>query len=373
MGVWVTDVEGNTYMDMLSAYSALNQGHRHPKILEAAIAQLDKLTLTSRAFRNDQLGPFMEKLATLAGKEKVLPMNTGAEAVETAIKAARKWGYTRKGVEPGKAHIVACEGNFHGRITTIVGFSTEQSYQEGFGPFTEGFSTIPYGDVEALKKEIEGNPNTVAFLVEPIQGEGGVIVPPEGYLKAAEAICRENGVLLMVDEIQTGLGRTGKMFAYEYEGVNPDVVIVGKALSGGFVPVSAILADGEIMDVFEPGQHGSTFGGNPYAVAVAMAALDVLVEEELPQRAQELGEYFMGKLMEINSPFIKEVRGRGLLIGVELNGEARVICEKLMEVGLLAKETHHTVVRFAPPLVITKDEIDWAVDKIAQVFESLKT
>lgn len=367
-GVWVTDVEGNHYMDMLSAYSALNQGHRHPRILEAAQAQLEKLTLTSRAFRNDQMGPFLEKLATITGKEKVLPMNTGAEAVETAIKAARKWGYNKKGVEPDQAHIIACDGNFHGRTTTIVGFSTEQDYKDGFGPFTPGFSTIPYGDAEALKREIEAKPGTVAFLVEPIQGEGGVIIPPQGYLKEVEQICRENNVLLMVDEIQTGLGRTGRMFAYEHEGVNPDIVIIGKALSGGFTPVSAIIANNDIMDVFEPGQHGSTFGGNPYAAAVASASLDVLVEEHLPEKAQEMGEYFMEKLEEINSPFIKEVRGKGLLIGVEVNGSARMVCEMLQEEGLLAKETHHTVVRFAPPLIISREEVDWAIEKIKEVF-----
>ena len=369
-GVWVTDIDGNTYMDMLSAYSALNQGHRHPKIVAAAQEQLDRLTLTSRAFRNDQFGSFLEKLSQISGKEKVLPMNTGAEAVETAIKAARKWGYKNKEIEKDRARIITCAGNFHGRTTTIIGFSTEDQYKDGFGPFTPGFDTVPYGNVQALRDVI--TPDTVAFIVEPVQGEGGVIIPPEGYLKECEAICKENNVLLIVDEIQTGLGRTGKMFAFEHEGVNPDIIIVGKALSGGIMPISAVLADDEIMQVFTPGDHGSTFGGNPLASAVAKASLDVLIEEKLPENAQIMGEYFMERLWEMNSPHVKEIRGKGLLIGVEIkdeSGKARDFCEKLKEVGILAKETHDMVVRFAPPLIITKKQVDWAMERIEQVFK----
>ncbi len=367
-GVWVYDVEGRRYLDMLSAYSALNQGHRHPRIVQALVEQAGRVTLTSRAFHNDKMGPFLKKLCQLAGFEKALPMNTGAEAVETALKAARKWGYLKKGVPENQAEIIVAENNFHGRTITIISFSTEPQYRFGFGPFTPGFKVIPFGDAEALEKAI--TPNTVAFLVEPIQGEGGVIVPPEGYLRAIREITRKHQVLLMLDEIQTGFGRTGKMFAFEHEGARPDVLILGKALGGGVYPVSAILADNEIMEVFTPGDHGSTFGGNPLGAAVAMAALDVLVEEHLPERAQELGAYFMEQLRQIPSPYVKEVRGKGLLIGVEIKreyGTARPFCEKLMHRGILAKETHEQVIRFAPPLVIKKEELDWALEHIRQV------
>ncbi len=363
--VWVWDVEGNKYLDCLSAYSAVNQGHRHPRIINALVEQAGRITLTSRAFHNDRMGPFLKKLCEVTGFDKALPMNTGAEAVETAIKTARKWGYLKKKVEEDKAEIIACENNFHGRTTTIVGFSTEPQYRFGFGPFTPGFKIIPYGDADALEKAI--TPNTVGFLVEPIQGEGGVIVPAEGYYRKIREITRKHNVLLMADEIQTGFGRTGTLFAMDREGVKPDILIVGKALGGGVYPVSAILANDDIMDVFRPGDHGSTFGGNPLAAAIAEAALEVIVEEKLPQRAEELGNYFMGKMREINSPCVKEIRGRGLLIGVEIKkefGTARPYCEKLMKLGILAKETHDQVIRFAPPLVITKEEIDWALERI---------
>jgi ornithine--oxo-acid transaminase len=369
-GVWVWDVEGRKYMDMLSAYSALNQGHRHPKIVEAIKRQADELTLTSRAFYNNQLGVFSKQLCELTGMDKCLVMNSGAEAVETAIKMARKWAYKIKGVPRDKAEIIVCETNFHGRTTTIVGFSTDEQYKDGFGPFTPGFKVIPYGDSEALKKTI--NENTAAFLVEPVQGEGGVIVPGDSFLKRAREICSANRVLLMTDEIQTGLGRTGKMFCYEYDEITPDVLIVGKALSGGFMPVSAALASEEIMGVFKPGDHGSTFGGCPIACAVGSAALDVIVSERLPERAAEMGAYFMSRLKDMNSKHVKEIRGRGLLIGVEVkeeSGEARIFCEKLMADGILAKETHKQVVRFAPPLVVSKDEIDWAMERITKAFE----
>lgn len=367
-GVWVWDVDGNKYMDMLAAYSALNQGHRHPKILAAMIEQAERITLTSRAFHNDRMGEFLEKLCKLAGKDKALPMNTGSEAVETAIKAARKWGYKIKGVAEDKAEIITCRGNFHGRTTTIVGFSTEAQYRDGFGPFTPGFVTIPYGDVDALKNAI--NENTVGFLVEPLQGEGGVIVPPEGYLKEAAVLCKEHNVLFIADEIQTGLGRTGKMFCCEHENVVPDIYILGKALGGGVYPVSAIVCNNDIMQVFTPGDHGSTFGGNPLGSAVGLAALDVLIEEKLPERAAELGSYFMDELRKIDSPHVDHVRGKGLMIGVvikESSGTARPFCEKLRHEGILAKETHHQVIRFAPPLAITKEEIDWALERIKRV------
>lgn len=364
-GVWVWDVEGNRYLDCLSAYSAVNQGHGHPRILEAAREQMERITLTSRAFRNDQLGPFLEEMCQLTGYEMALPMNTGAEAVETAIKVARKWGYRAKDVEDGKAEIIVCEGNFHGRTTTIVGFSSQEKYRENFGPFTPGFVMIPFGDVKALEAAI--TPNTVGFLVEPIQGEGGVNVPPEGYLKEAAAVCREHNVLLMTDEIQTGLGRAGRLFASEYEGVRPDVMIVGKALSGGFYPVSAVLADEDVLGLIEPGDHGSTFGGNPLGAAIARTALRVLVEEDLIERAHVLGNYFKGRLQRIESEWIKEVRGKGLLIGVELHVPARRFAEALLEEGILAKETHNTVLRFAPPLVIEKEEVDWAIERISRV------
>lgn len=368
-GVWVFDVEGEKYMDMLSAYSALNQGHRHPKIIGAAKKQLDTLTLTSRAFHNDQMGPFLSKLTKLTGYNNGLLMNSGAEAVETAIKAARRWGYNVKRVPENEAEIIVCENNFHGRTVTIVSFSTEELYKKGFGPFTPGFKVISYGDAGALEKAI--TPNTVAFMVEPIQGEAGVIVPQAGYLKKCREITKKHNVLLMVDEIQTGLGRTGKLFCFEYDGIRPDVVIVGKALAGGLYPVSAILAGNEIMDAaFEPGNHGSTFGGNPLACAIASAAIDVIVSERLVERSAEMGEYFIGRLRMIKSPHIKEIRGKGLLIAVEIkkeSGKARHFSEMLMKEGILAKETHETSIRFAPPLVISREDVDWACQKIAKV------
>ncbi len=367
-GVWVWDVEGKKYMDMLSAYSALNQGHRHPKVIKALVEQAEKLTLTSRAFHNNVLGDFLKKLAELAGYDKVLPMNTGAEAVETALKAARKWGYLKKKVPENKAEIIVCANNFHGRTITIITFSTEEQYKYGFGPFTPGFKIIPYDDTKALEDAITDN--TVAFMFEPVQGEGGVIVPHEGYYREVREITKRHNVLLLADEVQTGFGRTGKMFAVWHENVKPDIIIVGKALGGGVYPVSGIIADDEVMDVFTPGDHGSTFGGNPLAAAVGMAALDVLVEEKLPDRALELGNYFMDKLRKINSPFVKEVRGKGLLIGVEIKkeyGTARPYCEKLRDLGILAKETHEQVIRFAPPLIITREELDWAFERIEKV------
>ncbi|MCX7757110.1 MAG: ornithine--oxo-acid transaminase [candidate division WOR-3 bacterium] len=367
-GVWVWDVEGRKYLDMLSAYSALNQGHCHPKIRKAAIAQLRKLTLTSRAFHNDQFGPFCRYLAKITKKDKVLLMNSGAEAVETAIKAARKWGYLKKKVKENSAEIIVCENNFHGRTTTVISFSSEPQYRYGFGPYTPGFRIIPYNDLDALRSAI--TENTVGFLVEPIQGEGGVVIPSAGYLQRAREICKANNVLFILDEIQTGLGRTGKLFAYEYENATPDILIIGKALSGGYYPVSAICANDEIMEVFTPGDHGSTFGGNPLACAIAYSALEVIIKENLAGNAKKQGEYFLRELKKIRSPYIKDVRGKGLLIGVELNTQARPFCEALMREGILAKETHSYVIRFAPPLVITKKEIDWALLKIKKVLES---
>lgn len=367
-GVWVWDVDGNKYMDMLASYSAVNQGHCHPKIIKALKTQAEKLTLTSRAFHNDQMGPFMKKLCDMTGFAKCLLMNSGAEAVETAIKAARKWGYENKGIAPDKAEILVCSNNFHGRTVTIVGFSSEASYQEGFGPFTPGFKIVSYGDSVALEKAI--TPNTAAFLVEPIQGEGGVLIPQNGYLKKARDICSAHNVLMMADEIQSGLGRSGKLFAYEYENIRPDCLIVGKALSGGVYPVSAFLAHNEVMSVFVPGNHGSTYGGNPLGAAAGLAALKVIEEEHLVERSHELGEYFKAELKKISNPAIQEIRGRGLFIGVEIkksHGPARPYCEKLMAVGILAKETHEQVIRFAPPLVITKEEIDWALEKIGPI------
>jgi len=367
-GEWVWDVEGKKYLDCLSAYSAVNQGHRHPAIVAAAKAQLERLTLTSRAFHNDQMGPFLRQLCELTGYEKALPMNTGAEAVETAIKAVRRWGYQVKGIPDGKAEIIVCENNFHGRTTTIVSFSTEESYKRGFGPLTPGFVMIPYGDIKAFESAI--TPNTAGFLVEPLQGEGGVVVPPAGFLRAAADLCRAKKVLFMADEIQTGLGRTGKMLACEWEGVRADVVMVGKALSGGFYPVSAALADHEVMDVFKPGDHGSTFGGNPLGAAIARAALTVLVEEKLPERALEVGNWFMDKLRALGSPHVQEVRGKGLLVGVVVkrdSGPARPFCEALMDRGILAKETHEQVIRFAPPLTVKKETLEWALGEIAEV------
>jgi ornithine--oxo-acid transaminase len=367
-GIWVWDIEGTRYLDFLSAYSAVNQGHGHPKIRQAMIDQADRLPLTSRAFRNDQLPVFAQKLCELTGYEKMLPMNSGAEAVESALKMARKWGYKVKGVAEGEAQIIVCTGNFQGRTTTIISFSDEPQYKDGFGPFTPGFVMVPYGDTAALENAV--NANTVAFFVEPIQGEGGVIVPPDGYLKRARELATEHNFLLVADEIQSGLGRSGKLFASDWEGVRPDVITIGKALSGGFYPVSAVLADAEVMGVFKPGDHGSTFGGNPLAAAVGIAALDVLIDEGLIENAQEQGEYLMGRLKRLESPHIKEVRGRGLLIGVELfpeAGGARRFCEALMKENLLCKETHDHVIRFAPPLVIQRADVDWAMERIEKV------
>lgn len=362
-GVWVKDPEGNKYMDMLSAYSAVNQGHRHPKIIQALKDQADKVTLVSRAFHSDNLGEWYEKICKLAGKDKALPMNTGAEAVETALKAARRWAYDVKGIEPNKAEIIAFNGNFHGRTMAPVSLSSEAEYQRGYGPLLDGFRKVDFGDVDALKAAI--NENTAAVLVEPIQGEAGINIPPEGYLKAIRELCDEHNVLFIADEIQAGLGRSGKLFATDWDNVKPDVYILGKALGGGVFPISVVLADKEVLDVFTPGSHGSTFGGNP----LACAALDVIVDEDLPGRSLELGDYFKEQLKQIDHPSIKEVRGRGLFIGVELNESARPYCEALKEEGLLCKETHDTVIRFAPPLIITKEELDLALEKIRHVFQ----
>ncbi len=364
-GAWVFDVDGKSYLDCLAAYSAVNQGHCHPRVLAALLEQARKVTLTSRAFRNSQLPLLCQDLHELTGMDMVLPMNSGAEAVETAVKAARKWGYQVKNIPDGQAEIIVCAGNFHGRTVTIVSFSSDQAYREGFGPFTPGFRIIPFGDAEALRKAI--TPNTCAFLVEPIQGEAGIVIPPDGFLHDAAEICRQNRVLLMVDEIQSGLGRTGKLFAYMHEGIQPDVLIVGKALAAGFYPVSAVLASKEILGVFKPGDHGSTFGGNPLACAVARTAIRVLIEEKLVERSAELGKYFLEQLRAIRSSAVKEVRGRGLWIGIELHKEARPFCEALKEQGILCKETHERVIRIAPPLVITREEIDWALDRIRKV------
>ncbi|WP_035452794.1 ornithine--oxo-acid transaminase [Alicyclobacillus herbarius] len=369
-GVWVWDEEGNRYLDMLSAYSALNQGHRHPKIIEALKAQADRITLTSRAFCNDKLGLFYERLAKLTHKHMVLPMNTGAEAVETAIKAVRRWAYDVKGVPEDQAEIIVCSGNFHGRTTTIISFSSDKEYQRGFGPLTPGFRIIPYGDADALKAAI--TPNTAAFLVEPIQGEAGIIIPPEGYLRQAYELCKKENVLFVADEIQTGLGRTGKLFACDWEDIIPDVYIIGKALGGGVFPVSAVAADKDILGVFEPGSHGSTFGGNPLGAAVALAALDVIEEEGLAERSRTLGEAFLKRLKTIHNPNIKEIRGRGLFIGVELYTKARPYCERLKEEGLLCKETHENTIRFAPPLIIEESDLDWAFERIARVLGEVK-
>ena len=369
-GVWVEDIDGNRYLDCLSAYSALNQGHRHPKIVKALQDQLERITLTSRAFRNDQLGPFYKKLSDMTGYQMSLPMNSGAEAVETAIKVARKWGYVIKGIPKYEAEIIVAAGNFHGRTITIISFSTEPLYKDAFGPFTPGFKVVPFGDLEAVRAAI--NPNTAAVMLEPIQGENGVIVPPEGYLRGVADLCKQNQVLFIADEIQTGLGRTGKLFASEYEGVRPDITIIGKALSGGMLPVSAVLADEPILGLYQPSEHGSTFGGSPLACAAGIAALDVIEEEKLAERAFTLGNYFMDRLSEIPSAHIKEVRGRGLLIGVELKpeaGGARRFCEALQDEGILAKETHDHVIRFAPPLIIEQETLDWALPKIAKVLQ----
>jgi ornithine--oxo-acid transaminase len=367
-GAWVWDVEGKKYLDCLAAYSAVNQGHRHPDIIAAAKAQLDRITLTSRAFHNDQMGPFLHELCELSGYERALPMNSGAEAVETAIKAVRRWGYRVKKIPADKARIIVCADNFHGRTTTIVSASSDPHYRADFGPFTPGFVVIPFGDAGALEQAI--TPQTAAFLVEPIQCEGGVLIPPAGYLKDAAKICKQHNVLFVADEIQTGLGRTGKLFASEWEQVRPDAMIVGKALSGGVYPVSAMLADAPLMDVFEPGSHGSTFGGNPLAAAIGRAALRVLVDEKLPERAQREGSWFLGELQKITSPHVKEVRGRGLMIGVEIkasSGKARPFCEALATRGILCKETHDQVIRFAPPLVVEREALRWALGEVRAV------
>ena len=371
-GIWVWDVEGNKYLDFLSAYSAVNQGHCHPKIAAVMKEQLDKLTLTSRAFRNDQLGLLYKELCELTNSHMVLPMNSGAEAVESCIKAVRKWGYQEKGIPEGKAEIIACENNFHGRTITIVGFSSEPQYRDGYAPFTPGFRLIPFGDAQVLEDAI--TPHTVAFLVEPIQGEAGIIIPPEGYLRDARRICTEHNIAMITDEIQTGLGRTGKLLAEEHEGIEADLTLVGKALSGGFYPVSAVLSNEEVLGVFQPGDHGSTFGGNPLGCAVARMAVKVLIEEGMIENAAKMGDYLMGRLLRIESPHIKEVRGKGLMIGVELHeeaGGARRFCEALMAKGLLCKETHKHVIRFAPPLIIQKEDIDWAHERIEEVLTTL--
>jgi len=367
-GCWVTDVEGHEYLDMLAAYSALNFGYSNERLIAAATKQLNKVTLTSRAFHNDQLGPFCRELCELTGYEVVLPMNSGAEAVETAIKAARKWGYTIKGVQPDQAEIICAEGNFHGRTTTIVGFSSDTQYREGFGPFTPGFPLVPFGDVAALEKAI--NKNTVGFLVEPIQAESGILVPPEGYLKQVREVCCRHDILFIVDEIQTGLCRTGDRFAWQHEGIEarPDVMCLGKALGGGILPISAVVASRSVMDVFKPGDHGSTFGGNPLACAVARVAMDMVKNDELDKRAKELGAHFVSKLKTVGAPAVQEIRGRGLLIGVQIKPtypKARWFCEKFMAEGILCKDAHEDVIRFAPPLVIEQKDIDWAMERIA--------
>jgi ornithine--oxo-acid transaminase len=368
-GVWVYDVEGRRYLDCLAAYSAVNQGHCHPVIMAAMIEQAHKVTLTSRAFRNDQLPLFYEELHNLTGFEMALLMNSGTEAVESALKVARKWGYQVKGIPANQAEIIVCTNNFHGRTISIVSFSTDDQYREGFGPFLPGFKIIPFGDAAALRAAI--TPNTAAFLVEPIQGEAGVLIPPDGFLAEASAICKQNNVLFMADEIQSGLGRTGKLFAYQHEGITPDVLIVGKALAGGFYPVSAVLASREVLGVLRPGDHGSTFGGNPMACAVARASLKVIVEENLAERSAELGTLFLNRLKQIKSTHIREIRGRGLWIAIELNGPARPICEALMREGILCKETHDNVIRFAPPLIIEKEDLLWAADRLQSVLEAV--
>lgn len=367
-GVWVFDIDGNRYLDCLSAYSALNQGHVHPKILNALLEQAKHLTLTSRAFRNDQLPLFYKELSALTGYEMALPMNSGAEAVETAIKLARKWAYQVKGVPRHQAEIITCQNNFHGRTVSIISFSTEPLYRDDFGPFTPGFVVVPFGDAEAIANAI--SPHTAAVMLEPIQGEAGVNIPPAGYLNKVRDLCTENNVLFIADEIQTGLGRTGKLFACDYESVRPDMVIIGKALSGGFYPVSAVVADENLLGLFHPGEHGSTFGGNPLGMAVSRAAMRVLIEENMVANSAKMGEYFYEQLVEISSPNVKEVRGKGLLIGVELYpkaGGARRFCEALIKVGILAKETHENVIRFAPPLIIDQVTLDWAIPRIREV------
>jgi ornithine--oxo-acid transaminase len=367
-GVWVQDSEGNRYMDMLSAYSALNHGHRHPRIIEALKKQADKVTLTSRAFHNETMGLFYERLAAYTGKERILPMNTGAEAVETALKAVRRWAYSVKHIADEQAEIIVFEGNFHGRTLTVTSFSSTPAYRQGFGPFTPGFRLVPYGDLEALAAAI--NPNTAAVLIEPIQGEAGIRIPPDGFLAQTAKLCAEHQVLLIADEIQTGFGRTGRRFACDWENVIPDVYVMGKALGGGVMPVSAIAANAAVMDVFEPGSHGSTFGGNPLSCAVAIAALDVTESEQLADRSYKLGQYFMEKLVTLKHADIAEIRGRGLFIAIELTVPARLYCERLMQLGLLCKETHEYVIRLAPPLIITEAEIDWAFSRIQAVFSN---
>jgi ornithine--oxo-acid transaminase len=371
-GVWVWDVEGKKYLDCLSAYSAVNQGHCHPKIHQVLVEQSKKLTLTSRAFRNDQLALFYKELCDLTQSHKVLPMNSGAEAVETAIKTVRKWGYETKGIPLDKAEIIVCENNFHGRTITIISFSSDENARQNFGPFTPGFKSIPFGDSDALENAI--TPNTVAFMVEPIQGEAGVIIPPDGYLKKVREICTNNNVVLILDEIQTGLGRTGKLLAEEHDGIQSDLTVIGKALSGGFYPISAVLSTDAVLGVLNPGQHGSTFGGNPLACALARTAMKVLVEEGLIENAASMGTYFLDGLKQISNPFVKAVRGKGLMIGLEFYpeaGGARQYCEKLKENGLLCKETHDHIIRFAPPLIISKDQIDWALDIISKCVANL--
>ncbi|NIL93831.1 MAG: ornithine--oxo-acid transaminase [Woeseiaceae bacterium] len=371
-GVYVWDENGKKYLDMMSAYSAVSHGHGHERLVRLVRDQVGRLNIVSRAFYTDKLGPFLEKVCTLTGQDMALPMNTGAEAVETAIKAARKWAYTVKGVDHDQAEIIACKGNFHGRTTTIVAMSDEPQYKEGFGPFPPGFVLVEYGNIDALADAI--NENTAAFLVEPIQGEGGIIVPPEGYLKAAERLCRDNNVLLIADEIQTGLGRTGRLLACEHDDVQPDGLILGKALGGGILPVSMFLAKSEVMGVFGPGDHGSTFGGNPLAAAVGLEALNILVEEQLAERSAEMGDYLMNRLGDIDTPLIGDIRGKGLFIGIEIDpglATAREVCERLMERGLLSKETHETVVRLAPPLIINREQIDWAVTQIREVLAEI--
>jgi ornithine--oxo-acid transaminase len=366
-GVWVYDLEGQKYLDCLASYSAVNQGHCHPKILKTLMEQARRVTLTSRAFRNDQLGLLYKELHDLTGFDKTLPMNSGAEAVETAVKTARKWGYKLKGIPDGRAEIIVCANNFHGRTVTMISFSTDEQYRDGFGPFTPGFKVIPFGNAQALRDAI--TPNTCAFLVEPIQGEAGIVIPPAGFLKQAAQICRENRVLLMCDEIQSGLGRTGKLFAYMHEGIKPDVLIIGKALAGGFYPVSAVLASSEILGVYQPGDHGSTFGGNPLGCAIARTALRVLLEENMVERSAELGAYFLTLLQTLRSHDFKQARGVGLWIGIEMHSAARPYCEALKQEGILWKETHDRVIRIAPPLIIKREEIDWAFERIRKVIE----
>ena len=372
-GVYVWDDQGKRYLDMMSAYSAVSHGHCHPRLLEVMASQASRLAVVSRAFYSDRLGPFLQRLCEVTGQDMALPMNTGAEAVETALKAARKWAYTVKGVAPDQAEVIVCENNFHGRTIAIVGMSSEPQYREGFGPFPPGFKIIPYGDATALAAAI--TPNTAAFLVEPIQGEGGIVIPPTGYLAECARLCRERHVLLLCDEIQSGLGRTGRLLAGDHEGVKPDGLILGKALGGGLLPVSAFLARREVMAVFQPGDHGSTFGGNPLAAAVALEALNIIEQDQLAERAMELGDYFLARLKDISSPLIKEVRGKGLLIGIEVYPErvaARQVCEALMGQGILSKETHDTVIRFAPPLVVTREQLDGAIARISRVFTDLQ-